>query len=272
MLSTHVTTSTVTDVPGPDEILAATPLPDDMLCVYAAGATAVGWGHARSDLDVYVVSRSSPRVAWNRLAELGADVEPDEAVVPRLSPLVEGVQAEIEYWRADQVDAVLARFFDAHWAAGIREDPPFTDADVEFAHRLRTGLPLVGADWLDSRRSSVDWRALERVLVRRRMDAADGYLDEALGLLEHGDEDTAALSAHVAFGYVVDALTIQGGVLSVKAKWRARLVAEVRPPALQWDDYWAVETFRGYDPEHGREWVETVVARCRALMLEVETG
>src|SRR5919204_324526 len=154
MLSTHVTTNTATDVPGRDEILAATPLPDDMLCVYAAGASAVGWGHARSDLDVYVVSRSSPRIAWNRLAELGAGVEPDEAVVPRLSPLVAGVQAEI------------------------------------------------------------------------------------------GD-----LRAHPG-----------GGVLSVKAKWRARRVAEVQPPGLPWDDYWAVETFRGYEPEHGREWVETVVA------------
>jgi hypothetical protein len=272
MLSTSVTPTMAAAGLPLEEILAATPLPEDTLCVYAAGATAVGWGHARSDLDVYVVSRSRPRVAWDHLAETGVDVEHDDAVVPRLSPLVDGVQAEIEYWQAEQVDAVFARFFDVHWAAGIREDPPFTDADIEFAHRLRTGLPLAGADWLETLRSSIDWRGLERVLVRRRMDAADGYLDEALGLLERGDEASAALSAHVAFGYVVDALTIQAGVLSVKAKWRARRVAELEPAELPWDDYWSVETFRRYEPERGRAWVEAVVGRCRALMLEVETG
>ena len=70
----------------------------------------------------------------------------------------------------------------------------------------------------------------------------------------------------------VDALLIDAGELCPGPKWRARRLQEVRPDALPWDEYWAVETMRAYAPERARSWIEDTMDRCRRLMLEIDAS
>jgi hypothetical protein len=254
-------------LPTLDEVRANVPL-DGAVCAYVSGATGSGWEHPASDLDLYVVSLGPPKGAWERV-RAQAGLHEDAAVVPRLSVSSRGRRWDVEYWTEQQMGGVVSRFFDPYWAAHLREDPPFDDLDVEFLHRVRTAIPLLGADWLAGFVEDVDWDGIRRVLLERRLDAVDAYLEEALGLLAHGDVPGALLAAREAFVYVVDALTVNCGFLSVKRKWRARRMAELQPPELPFEEYWNYEIMAGYTAASAGRWIEGLVRRCRELVLTV---
>ena len=44
----------------------------------------------------------------------------------------------------------------------------------------------------------------------------------------------------------------------------------MRPRQLPYEDYWAIETMRDFDPEDPRDWVTRIVQQCRDLSIEVE--
>jgi hypothetical protein len=53
-------------------------------------------------------------------------------------------------------------------------------------------------------------------------------------------------------------------------KWRAWRFRDSRPKALSFEEYWALETVRPFDPDDPQTWVNLVVQRCTDLTLEVE--
>jgi hypothetical protein len=249
------------------------PVPDDTLCIYAAGSSVSGWSHRNSDLDLYVLTRAHALPAVLATAEAPIDkAQLDEAeATPRVSVAARDGerQWDVEYWSVDQLDEVFARFSDPLFAAALVEDPPFTDADVEFAHRLRTGVPLLGAAWLEQRRSHVDWAQVCRAVVQRKLDIVDSLVHEALGLLEDDEIADAALTMHVAFGHAVDAITLRDGILSVKPRWRAARVRAIASRDLPWDVYWKHETMAGFHADP-RGWVLATGETCRELLLEID--
>jgi hypothetical protein len=85
------------------------------------------------------------------------------------------------------------------------------------------------------------------------------------------DFDSAVLSARKALGRTVDALLESEGHFGARTpKWRAWRFRDSRPKALSFEEYWALETVRPFDPDDPQTWVNLVVQRCTDLTLEVE--
>jgi hypothetical protein len=236
-------------------------------CVFLSGSSTRGWSHATSDHDFFVIT-DDPVAVDATVVKHDLSVEPPEVrVVVRH---VDGVRWDVEFWQDAQVRQIVDRCFVDDPDAPLRR--PFTHCEVDLAYRLLQGIALSGEGWLGSVRSSLERSRLRSILVNRALHGADALLDDTAGLLLSGDLHTAALAVRDAFGRVVDALLIDAGELCPGPKWRARRLQEVRPDALPWDEYWAVETMRAYAPERARSWIEDTMDRCRRLMLEIDAS
>ena len=111
---------------------------------------------------------------------------------------------------------------------------------------------------------------LNLLVASRRFSQADSSIEDALGLLETGDQPTALLAASIAFTFVVDGLVAAEGELSPNPKWRAEKVRCAQSNALSWDEYWDLETRRHLDPAQPEPWIRHVLARCQELMLSLD--
>jgi predicted nucleotidyltransferase len=241
-------------------------VPDDCVCAFLSGSIVAGWGNATSDLDIYVVSASVPNVAaTGSVAHFG-----DPPTVPILVRVVGDSRWDVEFWLESQVDQVVEKVtateLDGERPAGL----DFTPDDKDFLYRLSIGLALIGEDWLRSRRETIEAARYPTIVATVAFSQADGYVEDALGQLEAGDDVSAVLSARIAFDHAVDGLLATKGELAPNPKWRARKLLRAQPSEISWDDYWEVETMQRFDPANPAAWVRGVIERCQELMLEVD--
>lgn len=242
-------------------------LPDASRAVLLVGSAARGWDNPTSDYDISVVHVGEP---WRGSGpDLQVPLEP--AILPTEVIYVDGRRWELKYWLDGQVDQMLgkvswAEFEKAGIATGL-----LMDQEEVFLERLVTCAPLLGEDWLRSRCEQLAESAFRAFVVTRSLDKADSSVEDALGQLAAGDVESAVLSARKAFEHAVDALLESLGEYGgyYIPKWRARRFRAATPEALSFDDYWAVETMRDFDPADPRQWVERVVSTCKNLSLEV---
>jgi hypothetical protein len=255
------------DVPGSlDELPADVPVPADAVCVFVSGSLVAGWGHTHSDVDLYVVSETPAPVTPTALLELRLSTTP----LPVLTIHEDsGRRWDVEYWTIAQIDELLA-------AVAERDEGPTATvgrlgyADVDCFYRLSIGVALSGADWLAEAKRRVAGSALSRLLAAREFDEADGFIEDAAGLVDVGDGHSAVLAAHRALGHAVDGYLASQGSLSPSPKWRYRKLAELAGSALEPAVYWRLETMRDLDPDDPAPWVEQVAETCQALILEVD--
>lgn len=250
-----------------DSLAAEGAVPRDLTAVFVTGAVVAGWGHARSDLDVYVVTPRVDPVETTDSLFRGVDGSP----IPWLVRYVpDGYRLDVEYWREEQVDHVIARVcerpLDGSHAIGLN----LTEDDLDFLHDLSIGRALAGEDWVLERQDTLRRARLHLLVASRRFSQADSSIEDALGLLESGDEVSAVLAASLAFSYVVDGLVAAEHELSPNPKWRARKMLQAQPRALTWDEYWSVETKQGLDPARPERWVRELLGRCQELMGAVD--
>jgi len=237
------------------QVREAIAVPDDTLCVYLSGSVLAGWGHRFSDLDVFVVGRSRAEV--DALFTIAHDVSLELRQVGAL-------RWDIEYWREDEVDALVAQF--------EGEPGAYDDKDADMLYRLDRGRALLGEAWLAQRQQRLRASCFGRTLARRAVNKADNLLEDALGMLDSGDVESAMLAARLAFGKVTDALLHQQGDWCPSEKWRSRRLATAQPAALSHDVWWGVETMQDFDEGDPAAWVLETVRLCRDLILEVEVG
>jgi len=107
--------------------------------------------------------------------------------------------------------------------------------------------------------------------VSRSLGEADKAAENALGQLAMGDPQGAALAAHGAMRYTVDALLDSLGCHgSISPKWRVRRVREANPAAMPFDRYWAMETMQDLDRADPEPWVHSTLSWCREMAMEIE--
>jgi len=241
-------------------------IPASCLAIFVGGSLARGWQHARSDADLYVVSTEP----WTGEADGFNAVALDPATVPTNSSYLDGRRIEVRYWTDDQIDQLLGK---VTWER-FRETDSIGDrinkAESYLLARLSTALVVSGVDWIDRRREQLADSAFRPMLTMRALAVADSYVEDALGMLESGDQHAAILAAHGALVAAADALAANQGELGVEDKWRARRMAAISSPVLPFDRYWELTTMRSYDPEQPKRWVEDVLELCRTVALEVE--
>jgi hypothetical protein len=264
ILSAHVKSATAG---GLDALAEHGALPPDCLAVCAVGSLARGWANSRSDYDFNVVAERQPRVEGTRTIRVPLRT----STVPSRVLQVDGRRWELKYWTEAQVGEMLAKVTWDRFESGRSPADVLTDDEELFLERLTTCVPLHGADWVGRRVEQLAGTAFRAFVTARSLAAADSSADDALGQLDANDHLSAALSAHKAWGHIVDALLESYGNYGSRIpKWRARRFQETAPAELAFADYWAIETMRDYDPSMPRRWIDLVVSKCRELALEIE--
>ena len=243
-------------------------LPEDSVAVCSVGSAARGWSNQGSDFDFNIVSRSG----WKHREGHGFPVPLEPGRVPTASFLGHGYRWEVKYWTQDQVSQMLAKItWERFEEGGTPPEKMLSEAEELFIERCVTGIPLEGHDWIEDRRRRIEESAFRAIVVTRSLTRSDGYIEDALGQMSVEDLPSAVLSARSALGHAVDALLESHGCYgSSIPKWRARRYAEISTQVLSYDDYWALETMRGYDPSVPGEWIREVISVCRRISSAIE--
>lgn len=224
------------------------------------GAVAAGRSHARSDLDVYVIAAQLDPVEPTDCVFRGVDGEPIPFLV-RYVP--DGYRLDVEYWREAQVEHVFRRVSERPLDGARTIGLNLTEDDLDFLSDVWIGKALAGKEWLLARQETLHRSRLKLLVASRRFSQADSSIEDALGLLEIGDQPSALLAASVAFNFVVDGLAAAEGELSPNPKWRANKVHRAQPGPLSWDEYWEIETRRRLDPAQPEPWIRHLLTRCQ---------
>lgn len=242
-------------------------LPDDALSVFVVGSMARGWANDASDIDLVVVTRD--RFEGGEKA-FSLDVPLRPGSLPTVAFDHDGRRWEIRYWQDSQVTQVFEKVgwdaFEADRKVGDR----LVEAEQLFLERLVSCVPVLGTEWVADRREQLSSSAFRSLLVMQGLTKVDAKTRTALAQLAAGDVESATLSARDAFGWAMDTLLHGHDEHGALVKWRARRFRAAAPSLLTFDEYWALETMRDYDPADPGDWIRRVVALCKKVSLEVE--
>lgn len=241
------------------------PFVQDPLAIFFSGSHTLGWNHAKSDLDVYVVTREKITVD----PSLGDTWEIDTDVTPSSVTLLLGTlgpfRSDVEFWLEEQIDQTLARLpSPTDMGAAVN----FSENDRELLDKLHIAKPISGAGWLEERQRRLAESRVGFMLAKRSMITSHGLLEDTAGFLGNGDLESGFLAVRAAFDKGVDALLLSAGSLTPQPKWGARRVKKVADPALPFDRYWAIVTLSGYTNAGARAWIEDVARTTHDLLIE----
>jgi hypothetical protein len=243
-------------------------LPASYEAVYAGGSLVRGWGNERSDFDVYVIV-NEPWASESAQIDSVA-LHPDS--IPVEGVYVDGRRWDVEYWLERQVDQLFAKVAPEQLESIQPAGKRMMDPEVAFLQRFSHAAPIAKDEWLDERKRQLDALPLDSVMALRALHMLDIYTEDAVGQLNADDVESAVLTAKIALRYAVDALLASHGEFGESPKWFARRYRAADPPELSFDDWWAVETMRSYDPDAPELWVKEVLTLCQQVASEVSVA
>jgi hypothetical protein len=251
-----------------DELERRGLLPASYESVFAAGSLVRGWGNERSDLDLYVIV-NEPWESENAQIDSVA-LHPDS--IPVEAFYVDARRWDVEYWLESQVDQLFAKIapdrLDSIQPAAKR----MLDPEVAFLERFSYAAPIAKDDWLEERKRQLADLPLHSMMALRALHMLDIYTEDAVGQLAADDVEAAVLTAKIALRYAVDALLASHGEFGESPKWFARRYRAADPPEVPFDEWWALETMRSFDPARPAEWVEEVLTVCQRIASEVSVA
>jgi hypothetical protein len=242
-------------------------VPADAVAVLLVGSRALDWQHARSDLDVVIVTTEP----WSGTVTDQQPVALTESTIGIVTTAVDGVRCEVKYWTESQIRETLSNVRWPAWDAGNTGQSMSQNESV-LVERLPSAVALSGDAWCADVAEQVRASAAYSQFALASLTLADDSLDGLSGLLESGDVSEALLSAQQAFVHVTDALTASLGWPGTKSKWRLRRVEAADSDVLSAAEFLRITTMRDFDPERPEDWVDLVISRCSQIMLDVRLG
>lgn len=239
-------------------------LPPSYLSMFAGGSTVRGWGNARSDLDVFVIT-TSPWQSDSAQYEPVA-LRPDRVMIEAIH--VGDVRWDVEYWLESQVGELFEKVSPGRLTGVQPAGQDLTDKEIDFLRMLYHSAPVDGDDWWEARRRCLAESPVRTIMALRALHRLDIYTEDVAGQLAAGDVHSAVLSAKLAWQYAIDALLCSRGEFGTRPKWFARALRIVEPDELGFDEFWAVETMRSFDPDAPARWVEEVIGLCQRIATE----
>ncbi|GGO82154.1 hypothetical protein [Wenjunlia tyrosinilytica] len=241
-------------------------LPEHYDTVFASGSLIRGWGNPTSDLDVHVVTRD----AWTSGIDETNHVALEPNTLQYEQIFVAGRRWDIEYWTASQVEQVLAKASTEQFDDDQGAWRTLSYHEIALLERLPYAAAADSGAWLEAVRGRLADSAHRSILIVNSLKQADSYTEDAAGQIARGDVHSAVIASRTAFNHAVDALTASLGQFgSLWPKWRARRMQILDPELLPFEEYWAIETMRSFDPENPQKWIEQTIAVCQTISTEV---
>ena len=225
----------------------------------------LGWAHANSDVDLYVVTRDALHVD-GRLEAFTRYVSTRDPVIQIVIAELGALRADVELWREEQIDELIARF------SGVtpsQESPELDRTEQDMLYRLSSGLPLHGTQWWEERRDALRGSKYRLWLAENRKLSSEGFLEDVDGLLLSDDAHTAALAAHEAFVSALEALLAMRHDYSVNRKWLYRRCQSTSLSEITLEEAWALLSMHGAKDDPAR-WAQTAAGTAQGLLLAVE--
>ena len=251
-----------TTVPLPSQAVIAERVPelDRAAAAFLSGSLVAGFGHANSDVDVYVCFARRDDLERVRAA---ADVVAEPVSGSPVAVFyADTVRWDVEFVLAEEIEALIGRVE----ALESVEKVPLADPEIDLLYRITVGRPVLGAPLVEAWQERIAGSPLRAVLTSRYLDFADTMLDDALGLLEVEDVHAAAYCAQLGFEWATHALLAADGRICPSDKWRIAQLRNGPAGSIALDDYLEIVEMRDFD---GRRWVERVVDRAREIAFEL---
>jgi hypothetical protein len=240
-------------------------LPTAVLAAFVVGSTARGWAHSTSDVDLIVVT-DTPFID-DRLLEQEVTLDPGVLSIAQFGYV--GRRCEVKYWLGSQVDQLFDKVawkkFDTDRLSGDR----LTTVERLFLARLGHCIPLSGQQWIDGYRNRLDESAFRPIMISQALAASDLAVQAAVGQLDAGNIEDAALLARTGFEAAMEALMFDRGEYEAGPKWRAKLFRTAAPELVTFDQYWSVQSMRTFDSNEPRKWIDMVLELCQTVSLEI---
>lgn len=242
-------------------------IPDRTVAAFVVGSAARGWDNARSDFDIYVVTTEP----WQTESSGSILMPLDPPRVCSELFYLDDRRWEVTYWLESQIDQMLAKVSWVVYDSGVIAGEVLSPREETSLARIGHCHPLLGEAWIAAKDEELKRSAFRSFVTARSFGLADDATEDALGQLESGHLESAVLSGHRALGHAVDGLLESAGEFgSHMPKWRPVRFRAAAPEILSFEDYWALETMRDYDPADPRAWVHQVLTVCQDIAVQVE--
>jgi predicted nucleotidyltransferase len=251
-------------IPSYDEITANYPAFENAVTVFVAGSVVQGWSHANSDLDLYIVTNE--RTTAGDLETFERRVSTSDPVIRIALGEFGAYRADIELWRAIQIDEIIGRFAGS---TPSQEAPELDKTEQDLLFRLASGTPLHGDEWWRERREALSKSCYGSWMAENRKLIAETFLEDTAGLLISGDYHTAVLTAREAIVLSLEAVFAIHGDYSVSRKWLYRRLQALPLAEITIEQAWEGIAMIGATDDLGG-WAKKTAHTAQALLRAVE--
>jgi hypothetical protein len=170
-------------IPSAEEIAEHVPVFRRSTAVFLSGSLVAGFGHANSDVDVYVVFATAAEIA-KAAADAKAAVGPEGGAVAGF--YVGDVRWDMELVAAPDVETLLGRVEDVDEV----DQFPISDGEIDLLYRISVGAAIRGVELVEAWQERLGASRFGEILVSRYLELADGFAEDAIGLLDVADVHT----------------------------------------------------------------------------------
>lgn len=246
------------DVAAILEVLA---LSDDPYCVFLSGSVIEGYGNIESDVDVYVIY---PK----QLPAIRVDFDAKTNLISQ--EFIENRRVDIESWTLEQVLQVARNIQQCpvgldHWVECLA----ITKNELELAHRVRIGIPILYPENFNQLRQSFDFRHLSHIIRTCCVYLYGGVLEDAAGSIASKQHGATLFSARRTLQYAVDAFLAAHGETNTSDKWRFYKLEKLQDRNLI-DQYWALEMPNIEHRDDIFQWAKTCLTFANNMALQAQ--
>lgn len=192
----------------------------DVAIAFMSGSLIEGFGNSTSDLDIFLIDDEFVRPSGK------AALQSDQGDFVVDVDYVDDVRTDTEIWRTSRVVAAAEEIRSCDpldWRAVVQ----LAQAPLELAHRIRTGVPLRGAQDFEELRLMFDYPRLAAILAQRFMQDYSEHSEDCVGAIHARDAGAALLNSRRALAAAADALCASHGHTNGKEKWRLHRMGAV---------------------------------------------
>ncbi len=200
----------------PAELLALEKLAErkEDLAVFVSGSLVEGLGNETSDIDLYVIGAVRP---------IGDRVISKKSFICISKHEIAGRRVDVEFWEPKPVNEL------AELLASVvvdRDLDAFECEELDFMHRVKHGLPLIGDANFARWQQRFDQKKLVRYTRYRAEVNVRDVLEDLEGMLADRDLEVAMLRCQDLLGDVCEFSLRSIGETNPKRKWSIKLLAK----------------------------------------------